>query len=119
LKENDVSALVGAAFSWSTVLTEIAKCDVVCANCHRKRTARQFGWHKLAEPVATLLPDLPKRGTSDYERVKSRRSGLARRHRNRLLVWQYLAKHPCVVCGADDPVVLDFDHLGDKYRNVG
>lgn len=32
---------------WPQVLTEIQKCDVRCANCHRKRTARQFGWGKL------------------------------------------------------------------------
>jgi hypothetical protein len=31
---------------WTTIETEIAKCDVRCANCHRKRTATQFGWFK-------------------------------------------------------------------------
>ena len=31
---------------WETLLEEIAKCDVVCANCHRRRTAIQFGWLK-------------------------------------------------------------------------
>ena len=30
--------------NWQSVLDEIAKCDVVCANCHRRRTARRGGF---------------------------------------------------------------------------
>ena len=30
--------------SWQAVLDEIAKCDVVCANCHRRRTAKRAGF---------------------------------------------------------------------------
>jgi len=29
--------------SWPVVLAEIAKCDLVCANCHRLRTAGRAG----------------------------------------------------------------------------
>jgi hypothetical protein len=34
--------------NWQDVLDEIAKCDVVCANCHRRRTAIRGGYHRAA-----------------------------------------------------------------------
>ena len=37
---------------WRLVLSEIAKCDVRCANCHLRRTAEQFNWRKvLSRPL--------------------------------------------------------------------
>jgi hypothetical protein len=30
--------------SWKTILAEIKKCDVVCANCHKRRTAKMLNW---------------------------------------------------------------------------
>lgn len=46
LKSNAVSRMVYRQ-PWQVVLEEIAKCDVRCANCHRRKTARQFSWSKL------------------------------------------------------------------------
>jgi hypothetical protein len=34
--------------SWQAVLAEIEKCEVVCANCHRRRTARTLGFARAA-----------------------------------------------------------------------
>jgi hypothetical protein len=39
-KEESVSILIRLA-SWQTVLKEIEKCDIVCANCHRRRTYKR------------------------------------------------------------------------------
>jgi hypothetical protein len=47
VKRKEVSKLVTA--STKTLLEEIAKCDVRCANCHRRRTAIQLG-HRVFCP---------------------------------------------------------------------
>lgn len=33
--------------SWDNILKEITKCDVLCSNCHRRKTAKQFGFWKM------------------------------------------------------------------------
>lgn len=38
-KSHNVSTLLRKEYSWSSILEEAAKCEVRCANCHRKKTA--------------------------------------------------------------------------------
>lgn len=41
-----ISQAVKLGYSWSDVLDEIAKCRILCANCHKKHTAVQGHWYK-------------------------------------------------------------------------
>lgn len=41
-KRSGIGVLVQSGMPWSTILTEIEKCEVRCANCHRRRTGQMF-----------------------------------------------------------------------------
>ncbi len=43
-KLHDVSYMAVSGFSWHTIQAEIEKCVVRCANCHRRKTARERGY---------------------------------------------------------------------------
>jgi hypothetical protein len=42
----EVSRLIGRGPSLEKLKAEIEKCDVLCANCHRRLTAREQGWFR-------------------------------------------------------------------------
>ena len=46
-KTRAVCLLVARNWSWERIYTEIQKCEVQCANCHRRKTANQFGYLRL------------------------------------------------------------------------
>jgi hypothetical protein len=47
-KETEVSNVSRCAFSLSRLKLEISHCEVRCARCHRRRTAKQFSWLVIA-----------------------------------------------------------------------
>ena len=40
-KRQNISVLISTGYEWAYILDEIQRCEVVCANCHRRRTARR------------------------------------------------------------------------------
>lgn len=52
-KEHNISRLVSTGRSLELIQSEIERCQVLCGNCHRKRTLRQFNY-----PVLQLIANI-------------------------------------------------------------
>lgn len=101
-KKKNLNLMIHGTYSIKTIQAEIDKCDVVCVNCHRVRTAVSQAW-----------------GTSSGTAANTNASKMRRlRARNRAFVIDFLSSCSCVDCGVDDWRVLEFDHQGDKVANV-
>lgn len=161
---------------WPVVLAEIAKCDVRCASCHRKRTAIQFRWRRWSmtahsgapgelaaalalpiaapavpsdtsdvrscstcgrqQPITEFALKNPRRGTRntkckscqrryskehyllhrDTYLAKARRQRVTGRDRFAAVLLDYFSEHPCIDCGAAEPVILEFDHRDGEAK---
>jgi hypothetical protein len=100
-KRDHVAWLAGTGYSVGVLEDEIEKCQVVCVNCHRRRTATRGGSWRLnpanLEHSLSLLPG---------------------ELRNLAHVRDLLLRSACVDCGLSDLVVLEFDHIADKKGSV-
>lgn len=96
-KAHAIAALVAAAAPLAALRDELARCEVVCVNCHRHRTAARAGW---------------RRARADWETHLSQGGSPA--DRNLLYLFRHLVDHGCQDCRTADLVVLECDHVGTK-----
>jgi hypothetical protein len=118
-KEMAVNEMVPSGYSKADIRAEITKCDLLCANCHRKehhpcpiestRLDDLFGG-STPETGSITEDDLPDPGTTSLTKAE------------RLRAWTYAYKRDrgCQRCDEDDPTTLQFHHVrGDKDSGVG
>lgn len=53
-KKDSISHMVKTGISWDSISDEITKCEIRCANCHIRKTAKQFNWKWKQEQVPFL-----------------------------------------------------------------
>jgi hypothetical protein len=63
-KLSQVSRLISEQRPWRIIVEEINKCEVRCANCHRRKTAKEQNWNlyllSRQIPVSSNQAALPK-----------------------------------------------------------
>lgn len=97
-KRFGISAAVASGVRIERLQQELARCEIVCANCHRRRTIDR-GDHWRSRPASE-------------ER-------LGPRTRQQAAVRAWLAKNGCLDCAENDLRVLEFDHVrGDKLATI-
>ena len=67
-----ISHLVTSGYGWERIMEEVAKCQVLCANCHRKKGYHE---HRLNEMTGEDTQVVPRPNLSKEQRRKNRKRG--------------------------------------------
>lgn len=106
--------LIGAA-----ELFRCTRCGVMkSADGFPRRAAASVYLHSWCRTCFAMYKAERHQRHHDREMVRIRRNRARAAAANRARVAEHLSEHPCVDCGEDDLVVLEFDHLRDKEANV-
>lgn len=100
-KRKGICQLMGEGLDVKELKKEVERCEVVCVNCHRRRTATRANWRR-SDPAWRARPGPLLRGEA----------------RNVDYMYGVLEASGCADCGTTDLCVLEFDHVGKKRGNV-
>lgn len=50
-KTKQISRMLSGHYGWETIVKEIKKCEIRCANCHRRKSYVQFGHFGRTKPL--------------------------------------------------------------------
>ena len=98
-----------------------------CSRCGEWKPREDFAWRRRRklQPDTYCRPCRSEYGKEHYAKHKQRyiEQAAAIKRRKRIErtthLIEYFRTHPCVDCSETDPVVLEFDHLGDEEFDIG
>jgi hypothetical protein len=98
-----------------------------CGRCRERKPVSEFNWRRKGRGQ---LDNLCRPCRADYKRehyqanrqryidqARARKQALALERTTYLI--EFFVAHPCADCGETDPVILEFDHLGNKSFDIG
>ena len=100
-KRDHITKLSWGGTSEKILRDELANCEVVCVNCHRRRTALRGDYWRVH---------------LEFDRTQGRFD--QGRARNRQFVYEVLSASNCFDWGIDDLLILEFDHLDKKEADI-
>jgi hypothetical protein len=100
-KNASISAFVTEVAPIAAIDAEIKQCEVVCANCHRRRTAARGVWRRADPTEPVRRPYVTRAVARNFAHLEA-----------------VLARSGCIDCGTRDTLVLEFDHVGPKRASV-
>ena len=59
-KDAAIASLIRLNVPLSRLQEEIEKCQVLCVNCHKRKTARERGWYRCRELPGVYLTSVPQ-----------------------------------------------------------
>ena len=147
-QKKDCIPRLAKSSSLETIKKEIAKCDILCFNCHqklhyddrpkrkkidtpkKKPRSRRDSYNKLNIPFPSNSPEYKALyNIHRNQRLKEERKKPEVKERMKLAdkrmeqkcrdyAWQYKTDHPCIKCGTSDPTFLAFHHRDPSTKTA-
>lgn len=96
----------------------------VCNGCLERKSVNEFHFRSQSQNTRAPRCKACKKNqdaniwSAGTKKVTSLENMLERKRKSRDYVWSILVKSECADCGNADPLVMEFDHLGNKVYNV-
>jgi 5-methylcytosine-specific restriction endonuclease McrA len=104
-KFEKIAYMVASGYSIDSLKHEISKCQILCGNCHRLKTATQLGYYsylnednrKLKNGNITPLTKVQQKYQITIENLKN--------------------SNGCIDCGLKNHLLLEFDHIDPNEKH--